>query len=73
MDSSTLVYKKGIGVLSLAIIFFHSNPSRTCEKRKKGKEIDSEMVVEEHITNLKNEYSQDLSWIKISALLCFIV
>jgi len=44
-------------------------------REKKGKEIDWETRVEDHTKNykLKNAYSKDLPWIKVSALLCFIV
>jgi len=69
-----LVYKRDWGFVSSHKVLFTVTHQKCVRREKKGKEIDWEMVVEEHTKlKLKNAYLQDLSWIKVGALFCFIM
>jgi len=68
----TLVYKNDCGfVFDHKIIFTITHQERV-RREKKGKEIDWETMVGEH-TNYNWRTHDDILWIKINVLLCFIV
>jgi len=59
-----------LGFVSGHKVLFTVTHQERVRREKKGKKIDWETVVEEHKREykLKNAYSQDLPWIKVSAL-----
>jgi len=70
-----LVCKRDWGSVSGHKVLFTVTYQERVRRENRGKEIDWETVVEEHTKEyrLKNTYSHDLLWIKVSALLCFIM